>query len=248
VPYRRISGEVLSPEREPLEILEALKMQIGSDAFSAQYQQMPVPPGGAMIKRHWIARYKDLPPTSERATTLQSWDTASKGGPQNDWSVCTTWILASRRRWYLADVWRGRVDFPELKAVALAQAKKWKPRRILVEDAGSGTQLVQELKSRISGIIAVKPEGDKASRMAGASAKFEAGQAFLPEAAPWLADLESEFFAFPGSKYDDQCDSISQALLDRNLSWIESYSPEAWQRLLEAVRIPGPYALRRRWS
>jgi hypothetical protein len=37
-------------------------MQMGSDGFSAQYQQMPVPPGGAMIKRHWIVRYKELPP------------------------------------------------------------------------------------------------------------------------------------------------------------------------------------------
>ena len=32
-------GEALSPEREPLHVLEALKRQIGSDAFSAQYQQ-----------------------------------------------------------------------------------------------------------------------------------------------------------------------------------------------------------------
>ena len=39
----------------------------------------------------------------------QSRDTANKGGPQNDWSVCTTWALARGMRWYLVDVWRGRV-------------------------------------------------------------------------------------------------------------------------------------------
>jgi hypothetical protein len=59
--YHRKAGEVLSPEREPLDVLEDMKLQIGSDAFSAQYQQMPVPPGGAMIKRAWIARYAELP-------------------------------------------------------------------------------------------------------------------------------------------------------------------------------------------
>jgi hypothetical protein len=58
-----------------------LKIQLGSDAFSAQYQQMPVPPGGAMIKRAWINRYVDLPLQRERSFILQSWDTASKGGP-----------------------------------------------------------------------------------------------------------------------------------------------------------------------
>ncbi len=91
--HRREFGEALSPEREPLHVLEALKLQIGSDAFSAQYQQEPTPPGGAMVKRHWVKRYQELPPESEQYLTLQSWDTASKGGPDNDWSVCTTWIV-----------------------------------------------------------------------------------------------------------------------------------------------------------
>jgi hypothetical protein len=77
---RRV-GDALSPEREPISVLENLKIQLGSDAFSAQYQQMPVPPGGAMIKRAWINRYVDLPLQRERSFILQSWDTASKGGP-----------------------------------------------------------------------------------------------------------------------------------------------------------------------
>jgi hypothetical protein len=46
--HLRKIGEALSPGREPLHVLEALKLQIGSDAFSAQYQQAPTPPGGAM--------------------------------------------------------------------------------------------------------------------------------------------------------------------------------------------------------
>jgi hypothetical protein len=89
--HRRKMGEALVPEREPLEVLDAIKLQIGSDVFSAQYQQEPAPPGGAMVKRHWVQRYSELPPSSGRLQTLQSWDTASKGGPDNDWSVCTTW-------------------------------------------------------------------------------------------------------------------------------------------------------------
>ena len=58
--YRRRLGEALSPEREPLDVLEAIKLQIGGDAFYAQYQQMPAPPGGAMVKRDWIVRYAEL--------------------------------------------------------------------------------------------------------------------------------------------------------------------------------------------
>jgi predicted phage terminase large subunit-like protein len=236
--YTRQMGEVLAPEREPLRVLEALKQQIGSDAFSAQYQQMPAPPGGAMVKRDWIVRYVDLPPPSERRLTLQSWDTASKGGPDNDWSVCTTWIVTRRTEWYLADVWRRRVDYPALKAAVQALAKKWNARRVLVEDTGAGTSLVQELRGRVSGIIARKPEGDKASRMAVASAKFEAREVLLPERAPWLPDLEAELFTFPGSRHDDQCDSISQALLDKNAPFMSLLTPTEREVILAKSRIP----------
>jgi predicted phage terminase large subunit-like protein len=232
----RAAGEALSPEREPISVLEAMKAQIGSDAFSAQYQQEPAPPGGAMIKRDWILRYEALPSRSQQLFTLQSWDTASKGGPDNDWSVCTTWIVARGIKWYLVDVWRKRVGYPDLKAAMISLARSWKPNRVLVEDTGAGTALVQELHGKVSGIIAVKPEGDKVSRMAAASAKFEAGQVLLPERASWLADLESELFVFPVGRHDDQCDSISQALLNKSVSFMDLLTNAEWNNLIAQIR------------
>jgi hypothetical protein len=68
--------------------------------------------------------------------------------------------------------------------------------------------------------------------MAVASAKFEAGQALLPERASWLPDLEAELFVFPGSRHDDQCDSISQALLDKNTSFMTWLTREDWNAIL----------------
>jgi predicted phage terminase large subunit-like protein len=214
--HRRRVGEALSPVREPLSVLGDLKAQLGSDAFSAQYQQMPVPPGGAMIKRHWIKRYVNSPPQRERSLILQSWDTASKGGPQNDFSVCTTWSISHDRRWYLLDVWRKRVDYPELKTAVRILASEHAANRVLVEDAGAGIALVQELLREVDGILAVKSGLDKITRMSVVSSKFESGLVYFPERAPWLADFEAELFAFPGSRHDDQCDSVSQALTDDN--------------------------------
>ena len=208
--HHRQPGDVLSPEREPIEILEQLRLQLGSDLFSAQYQQAPVPPGGAMIKRHWVQRYTEFPTTRD-SFILQSWDTALKGGPDNDWSVCTTW-LGNQTHWYLLDVWRKRVDYPTLKAAVVEVAKRWNAHQVLIEEAGTAIGLLQELKFMVSGIKGIKPERDKETRMSIASAKFEAKQVYLPERASWLAELEAELFAFPGSRYDDQIDSISQAL------------------------------------
>ena len=60
--------------------------------------------------------------------------------------------------------------------------------------------------------IGVRAERDKIARMSIQSSKFEAGLVHLPERAPWLAEFEAELFAFPNSRYDDQVDSVSQAL------------------------------------
>jgi len=57
-----------------------------------------------------------------------------------------------------------------------------------------------------------------------------------------LPDLEAELFSFPGSRHDDQCDSISQALRDKNISWMEWLSPDDWDRLLAWAGTPGPRA------
>ena len=120
------AGEALQPEREPLEELERLRRQLGSDLFAAQYQQRPVPESGVMIKPDWVRRYKTLPPRTARTRIEQSWDTAAKVGPENDWSVCSTWQVEGDK-YYLVDVTRGRFEFPALKAKALALAQQYSP-------------------------------------------------------------------------------------------------------------------------
>jgi predicted phage terminase large subunit-like protein len=235
--HHRNPGDVLSPLREPIEVLESLRRQIGSDIFAAQYQQSTIPPGGAMIKRQWVQRYIKLPASLEGTFILQSWDTAAKGGPDNDWSVCSTWRRTNDSCWYLLDIWRQRVDYPSLKAHVEKHARLWNADQVLVEESGTAIALLQELRHRVPGLTGIKPDRDKETRMSAASARFEAGQIFFPERAPWLPELEAELFSFPGSRHDDHVDSISQALNHgKDLS--------VWVRLGEQ-RIPliGPYPL-----
>ena len=169
--HRRV-GDLLHPEREPLAVLESMRQSLGSDLFSAQYQQAPVPEGGAMIKRAWVRRYETPPPRTDRSRIIQSWDTASKAGPENDWSVCTTWLVENKI-YYLLDVERGRYDFPTLRNRVLAQWQRWEPTRLLIEDTAAGTGLIQDLGRSGCHAIAVKPERDKIARMAIQTGKFE---------------------------------------------------------------------------
>lgn len=222
--HERRAGEALHPERESLKALEAMRKDVGSEIFAAQYQQSPVPAGGAMIKRNWLRYYEQLPERTYKVKVIQSWDTAAKNGAQNDWSVCTTWFLFDKH-YYLADVTRGRYEYPRLRETAIALADRFKPHAILIEDASTGMALAQELRQ--AGTFSVQPisiEHDKVGRLYLQQAKFEAGLVLFPKAAPYLPDLEAELLSFPQGKNDDQVDSLSQALGYKLSSYDTTYS------------------------
>ena len=211
--HLRNTGDVLHPEREPAEVLETLRRSLGSATFAAQYQQCPVPADGEIVKWGWFRRYREPPPRSQ-LSIVQSWDTASKADQHHDFSVCTTWGIQSDDL-YLLDVERARLDFPSLKRRVLELARHWQPRTLLIEDKGSGTALIQQLRGEPNGICyptAFVPKDDKLTRLHAQSAWIEAGHVWLPEHASWLEDLRIELAAFPQGRNDDQVDSMSQFL------------------------------------
>jgi predicted phage terminase large subunit-like protein len=143
---------------------------------------------------------------------VQSWDTAFKTGSENDYSVCTTWGV-SGNGYYLLSLWRGRVDFPELKRLVGSLGKEWKPNAILVEDKASGQSLIQELQYQSAlPIIPISVDRDKMARAQSITPLIEAGKVFLPESAPWLDLYLDELAAFPTGAHDDAVDSTTQAL------------------------------------
>jgi predicted phage terminase large subunit-like protein len=210
-------GEALHPELESAESLKKLQMKIGPDVFAAQYQQAPVPLGGAMIKRAWLRYYDKLPERTYGVQILQSWDTAAKDGAQNDWSVCTTWMLV-KDYYYLIDVTRGRYEYQTLRGTAFALAQKYQPHYVLIEDASTGIALAQEFKQiSFGGMMKLVPvEHDKIGRLYVNQGKFAAGLVLFPRNAPFLPVLEAELLTFPQGKTDDQVDSITQALSFRS--------------------------------
>lgn len=209
--YTRAAGSALHEERISLRELEDNRERMGSDVWHAQYQQEPVPPGGHMIKRDWVRRYDQLPARQADTRIIQSIDTAVKAGALNDYSVVTSWQIQINQ-YFLIEVARKRLEYPGLKAWVVSHAEKHKPHKILIEDAGTGSALIQELRQSSWSVVGVKPTSDKLTRMQIAAAKFESGKVFFPQSAPWLAELESELFSFPQARHDDQVDSISQAL------------------------------------
>ena len=216
--------EPLQSEREGIVILEGIKREVGSQKYSAQYLQQPVPDGGNAIKREWFRSYDVVPTRLPGDRIVQSWDVAAAIGENNDFSVCTTWLKRATD-YYLLDVFRARLTYPDLRRKIPSLAREYGADTVLIEKAAFGLTLLQDLRAELpSGMIepiGIVPQGDKRDHLAAQSAKIEAGRIILPKEAPWLADFLHELLAFPNGRHDDQVDSTSQFLLWASDPWSE---------------------------
>ncbi|MEX2648626.1 MAG: phage terminase large subunit [Alphaproteobacteria bacterium] len=206
----RAPGEPLHPAREGTVELARARRELGARAYAAQYLQEPVREDGGIVQIRWFRRARRAPEQPKRI--VLSWDTAAKGRAHNDPTVCGVWAEAAME-WHLIDVIRRHMDYPELRRTALDLIARWAPAAVLIEDQASGQALIQDLREagRLP-VIAIRPEGDKVTRLARVSPLIEAGRVVLPLDAPWLAEYETELAAFPEARHDDQVDMTSQFL------------------------------------
>jgi predicted phage terminase large subunit-like protein len=208
---KRKVGDLLHGDREDGELLKQAKIELGQQAFEAQYQQEPLPDGGALFKRAWV-QYVAMDTLWPYKRVIQSWDTAIKARSTHDASVCVT-IGETPDRFHVLDVLVLREEYPSLKRMVLAHEAQWKPDAILIEDKASGQMLLQELNRETDlPFIGVTPHKDKVTRAAVVTALFESGKVVWDRKAMWREAFEAELMAFPHGKHDDQVDALVQGL------------------------------------
>lgn len=209
----RSSGHVLHEERFGEEEISRLRAEMGERDFEAQYNQRPLPPGGALFKLEWLRRFDKRPPPHQIQAIVQSWDTAYDIQEQHDYSVCSTWAL-SGKHYYLLDIYRSKLEFPDLEKAVYTQRQKWEAGLVIVEDVGAGKSIWQNIRraGRNTWMISKAPEGSKQDRASQQTPKFERGEIHVPQEAPWLDAFLAELGSFPHGKHDDQVDSVVQFL------------------------------------
>jgi len=227
--FIRKKGYPLHPAREDLSKLLEAKNNMGEYDFAGQYQQNPSPREGGLIKAHYFKFYNrdELLKNIEKGETIikdivQSWDTANKIEEHNDYSACITALIDKKGTIYLLDVYREKLEFPDLirKVVEKhdhAKQKYMHSVTLLIEDQASGTSLIQELKNSYKLYPeGIKPEYDKKSRLISVSYLIENGKCQFPNNNPhWWLDFEQELLRFPKTKHDDQVDALTQLLNEK---------------------------------
>ena len=234
---RRAKGELLHPAREGPQTVDGLRNAMGPYSFAGQYQQTPIPLEDGLVRQEWVHFYQEVP--HNISAIYISWDTASKVGDTNAYSACCVFGFAIipdgrtlKRKIYLLEVFRDRMIFPALHDKILEFHKKYenlireKHMRCgvttLIEDASSGTQLIQQLNYEHSTsflftgtpFVGIPPDRDKVSRMESTTTLISNGTVLFPnEAGPWWTEFKKELLAFPGCIFKDQCDAFSQGVI-----------------------------------
>ena len=230
------SGNPLWAEFWKLEELEALRSELPSAKWMAQYQQDPTAEEGAIIKREWWREWnQNEPPKCE--FIIQSWDTAFLKSQRADYSACTTWGVFYREdedsgtlapQVILLDAHKERLEFPELKKKAMEKYRFYKPDAFIIEAKAAGMPLIFELRQMGIPVQEYTPSrgNDKIARVNAVADLFSSGIVWCPQTR-WAEEVVEEFAAFPNAEHDDLVDSSTQALLRfRQGGFVPLYSDE----------------------
>lgn len=230
----RAKGEPLHPERYSLEMLNKIKTGtedtpgVGSRTWSALYQQRPSAAEGNIFKREnwkWLRAPKRVSEMEKHERdayfrelgierVIQRWDTALGAKKQADFSACVTLGIA-QSRYYVLDVWKQQIEFPEVRRQVQALYDKWAPYKVIVEGGGSasGKATVQTMKreTRVPVYEAITST-DKVLRADIVSPNQESGLVYLFEGEEWTSDFVDQCANFPSIRHDDDVDAFIGAV------------------------------------
>lgn len=215
-PLGREPGDALCPGRFSLAELGRLRRDVGSMAWTSEYQGAPRAPEGNRFKRSWFEIVDALP---ANCTLVRYWD---KAGTQ-DGGARTAGVLmahhAARGLYYVADAATCQ-ESALLREQTIKQAAQLDAERFdnrvqiwMEQEPGSGGKESAEASIRnLAGfpIHAETVTGDKDTRLEPFAAQAEAGNIKLVRGS-WNGSWVEEITAIPNGRYRDQGDASSGA-------------------------------------
>jgi predicted phage terminase large subunit-like protein len=194
-------------------VVEALKRDMGSYAYSGQYDQNPKPRSGGMFQKgdFEVIDKEKIPAGGKR---VRAWDFAAsvpKPGTQPDWTVGLRMLLVNdifyvedviRDRWSPGDVEKNLKNTASQDGTTVTVRMPQDPAAAGKSDAQTKIKLLKGYP-----LVVKTVGGDKATRARPASAQAEAGNVKLVRG-PWNEAFLDEVCAFPSGAFDDQVDAF----------------------------------------
>jgi predicted phage terminase large subunit-like protein len=210
-PLGRAIGDPLWPEKYDAEALANIEGTLPLRDWLALYQQRPVAAEGNLLH---AGKMHDTRRVPQRLYILQGWDFAISEKSSADWTVGVTIGLDPQNLdFYWLDMVRGRWDFNTALAQINAQAVKWKPVAIGLEDVALQAAWLQESRRRyLHPFVGLKSQRDKVTRAMPLADRIDGGKFYVDKQAEWFKDAEEELLAFPQGSKDDIVDALSKTI------------------------------------
>ena len=209
----------LWPEFFDIEALLRTKASMHAFQWNAQYQQEPTAEEAAIVKREWWNEWeRETPPKCEYI--IMSLDSAAEKHNRADYTALTTWGVflneeTSAYNIILLNSIKDRLEFHELKELALREYEDWEPDSFIVEKKSSGVALYQEMRRMglpVSEYTPHRGSGDKLARLNSVSDIVQSGLVWVPQTR-WAEEVVEEIAGFPFMSHDDLVDSTVMALM-----------------------------------
>jgi len=239
---RSDDGELLFPARFPIEVVDRDEAAMGPYATAGQFQQLPKPRGGGIIKDEWwkLWNHEAFPPLDYVVASL---DTAYTTKTTNDPSAMTVWGVFSQDvisqanhrlardgtpyavertfatphpKVILLWAWEGRLELHELIEKIAETAQRFPIDELLIESKAAGHSVAQELRrlhyNASFGVRLLDP--GRADKVS----RLYSVQHLFSEGliyAPersWSDKVIQQCSSFPKATHDDLVDTVSQAM------------------------------------
>ena len=134
---KKSTQKPLWPEFFDLDALLRTKASMPVYQWNAQYQQQPTAEEAALVKREWWNVWqKEDPPSCEYV--IMSLDAAAETHNRADYTALTTWGVflneeVDNYNIILLNSIKKRMEFPELKDMAMEEYSEWEPDAFIVE-------------------------------------------------------------------------------------------------------------------
>ena len=151
----------------------------------------------------WNAQYQQQPTAEEASIVKREW-----------WRVFFN-EEEETHNLILLNAIKERMEFPELKELAVREYHDWEPDAFIVEKKSSGSALYQEMRRMDLPVQEYTPHrgsGDKMARLNSVADIIRSELCWVPPKR-WAEELVEEIAGFPFMSNDDQVDSTVMALL-----------------------------------
>jgi len=251
---RTTIGEPLLPEYRSRQWIERTKDMMGAYAWSAQYQQDPVPRGNGLFKREDFNLYRP----SELPTSLNHYITSDHANGGKDYNVIRVWGVDHLRRFWLVDSFRERcsintalgIDAADgklsiAKRGALAFVKRYRPLCWYAEPDPmfkANLEMVRNVM-RTTGVscpieFSSGHGRNKVEKSSAYQSLSQLGMVYLPDTSTGEQAL-MEYCAFPAGRHDDQVDADS--ILPRMMTHVAFVAPTVSARSRDDYVSAGDY-------